>query len=184
MIIITTASGANRDDKFGIVMTLGFKWCSWTKFHFSQMCNFMLSKLISARLWWVTVDRCNPSSLYFGISEITFSHDQNGNIAWKKMDACVSIKFHVLSVLVWDCSWWRHNMETFSALLALCAENPPVTGEFPAQRPVTRSFDVFLDLRLNIRLSKQSWEWWFEAPSRPLWRHYNGILMACECSVN
>ena len=39
--------------------------------------------------------------------------------------------------------WWRHQMETFSALLALCAGNSPVTGEFPAQRPVTRSFDVF-----------------------------------------
>ena len=39
--------------------------------------------------------------------------------------------------------WWRDKMETFSALLALCAGNSPVTGEFPAQRPVTRSFDVF-----------------------------------------
>ena len=38
--------------------------------------------------------------------------------------------------------WWRHQMETFSALLAICAGNSPVTGEFPAQRPVTRSFDV------------------------------------------
>ena len=46
-------------------------------------------------------------------------------------------------------------METFSALLALCAGNSPVTGEFPTQRPVTRSFDVFYDLRLNKRLSKQ-----------------------------
>ena len=62
-------------------------------------------------------------------------------------------------------------METFSALLALCAGNSPVTGEFPAQRPVTRSFDVFFDLLLNTRLSKQSWGWWFETPSRPLWRH-------------
>ena len=47
-------------------------------------------------------------------------------------------------------------METSSALLAICAGNSPVAGEFPAQRPVTRSFDVFLDLRLNKRLSKQS----------------------------
>ena len=39
--------------------------------------------------------------------------------------------------------WWRHQMETFSALLAICAGNSPVTGEFPAQRPVTQSFDVF-----------------------------------------
>ena len=44
-------------------------------------------------------------------------------------------------------------METFSALLAICAGNSPVPGEFPTQRPVTRSFDVFFDLRLNKRLS-------------------------------
>ena len=47
-------------------------------------------------------------------------------------------------------------METFSALLAICAGNSPVPGEFTAQRPVTRSFDVFFDLRLYKRLSKQS----------------------------
>ena len=69
--------------------------------------------------------------------------------------------------------WWRHQMEAFSALLALCAGNSPVTGEFPSQRPVMRSFDVFFDLRLNGRFSKQSWGWWFETPSRPLWRHSN-----------
>ena len=45
-------------------------------------------------------------------------------------------------------SWWRHQMETFSALLALCAGNSPISGEFPAQRPVMRSFDVFFDLSL------------------------------------
>ena len=70
-------------------------------------------------------------------------------------------------------TWWRHQKEAFSALLAICAENSPVPGEFPAQRPVTRSFDVFLDLRLNKRLSKQSWGWWFETLSRSLWRHRN-----------
>ena len=40
-------------------------------------------------------------------------------------------------------------METFSALLALCVGNSPVTGELPAQWPVTRSFDVFFDLRFE-----------------------------------
>ena len=72
-------------------------------------------------------------------------------------------------------SWWRHQMETFSALLALCAGNSPVPGEFPAQRPVTRSFDVFFDVRLNKRLSKQPWGWWFETPSWSFWRHRNAI---------
>ena len=69
--------------------------------------------------------------------------------------------------------WWRHQLETFSALLAICAGNSPIPGEFPAQRPVMRSFDAFFDLRPNKRLSKQSWGWWFETPSRPLWRHRN-----------
>ena len=60
-------------------------------------------------------------------------------------------------------SWWRHQMET-------------VTGEFPAQRQVTQSFDVFFDLRLNKRLGKQSWGWWFEMPPRPLRRHMKNII--------
>ena len=78
-------------------------------------------------------------------------------------------------------SWWRHQMETFSALLALCAGNSPVTGEFPSQRPVMRSFDVFFDLRLNRPLSKQSWSWWFETPSSSLWRHRNGDNTSEHC---
>ena len=61
------------------------------------------------------------------------------------------------------------------ALLAICAGNSPVTGEFPTQRSVTRSFDVSFDARLNKPLSKQSWGWWFETPSRPLWRHSNNV---------
>ena len=48
-------------------------------------------------------------------------------------------------------------MEIFSALLVICAGNSPVPGEFPAQRPVTQSFDIYFDLRPNKRLSKQSW---------------------------
>ena len=59
------------------------------------------------------------------------------------------------------------------ALLALCAANWPITGEFPAQRPATRSFEVFCDLRLNKRLSKQSWGCWSETPSCLLWRQCN-----------
>ena len=64
-------------------------------------------------------------------------------------------------------------MEPFSALLALCAGNSQVTAVFPAQRPVTWSFDVFFDLCLNKHLSKQLWGWWFETPSCSFWRHCN-----------
>ena len=76
---------------------------------------------------------------------------------------------HTVRVL----QWWRHQMKTFSALLALCAGNSPVTGEFLPQRPVTQRFDVFFDLHRNKRSSKQLWGWWFETPSRSLWRHCN-----------
>ena len=70
--------------------------------------------------------------------------------------------------------WWRHQLETFSALLALCAENSPFPCEFPSQNPVTWRSDVYFDLRLNKRLSKQAWGWRFEMPLRSLWRHCNG----------
>ena len=57
------------------------------------------------------------------------------------------------SSIWWETSslvpWWRHQMETISELLARVG-NSPVTGDFPSQRPVTRSYDVFFDLRLNI----------------------------------
>ena len=60
-----------------------------------------------------------------------------------------------------------------STLLALCVGNSPVTSEFPSQRPVTWSFDIFFDLCLRKRLSTQLRCWWFEVPSCPLWRHCN-----------
>ena len=74
--------------------------------------------------------------------------------------------------------FWRNLMMTssngniFRVTGPLCGEFTG-PGEFPTQRPVTRSFDVFYDLRLNKRLSIQPWGWWFETPSWSLWRHNN-----------
>ena len=67
---------------------------------------------------------------------------------------------------------WNGNI---SALLAFCAGNSSVTCECPAQRPVRRRFDVFLDLRLNKRFSKQWRRWWFQTPSCSSWRHCNAL---------
>ena len=73
-------------------------------------------------------------------------------------------------------TWWCHQMETCSVLLALCAGNSPVT--------VTRSFDVLFDLRLNKRLSKQSWSWGCETPLCSLWCHCNvNKMMSTSCGV-
>ena len=60
-------------------------------------------------------------------------------------------------------TWWRHQMETFSALLAICVGNSPVT----------RSFEVSLSCALNKWFSKQSRGWWFETPTPSSWRHCN-----------
>ena len=46
-------------------------------------------------------------------------------------------------------------------------------GEFPTQKPVTRSFDVFFDLRLNKRLSKQPSGWYLSRHRG----HYDVIVM-------
>ena len=59
------------------------------------------------------------------------------------LDICWQHWFSHEDVMIWK-PWWRHQMETFSALLALCAWNSLVTGEFPSQRPVTQSFDFCL----------------------------------------
>ena len=77
-------------------------------------------------------------------------------------------------------SRWRHQMETFSALLAICTENSLVTGEFSSQMPLKRSFDVFFYLRLNKPLGKQWRRQWFETPSHSLWRHCN-VLQDAVC---
>ena len=73
------------------------------------------------------------------------------------------------------------NGNIFSVTGHLCGEFTG-PGEFPAQRPVTRSFDVLFDLRLNKGLSKQWWGWWFETLSRPLWHHRNELGQYIACS--
>ena len=76
-------------------------------------------------------------------------------------------------------------METFFALLVLCAGNSPVSGEFPAQRPVTRSFDVFFDLRMSYEIWRKDGRlitWWIETQSRISQCHY-GVIRVINWSV-
>ena len=60
--------------------------------------------------------------------------------------------------------------------MVLCVGTSPVSGEFPSQRPVTRGFETFFDLRLNKRLCKQTRHRWFETLSRSLWCHCNVFI--------
>ena len=63
---------------------------------------------------------------------------------------------------------WKH----FPITGHLCGEFTG-PGDFAHKGQRRGAFDVLFDLRLNKRLSKQSWGWWFETQSRPLWRHCN-----------
>ena len=132
-------------------------WCHSIQWNRSNNKQFILTKFshMAEIISWIYNTRVEGNNFFY-IEDISMSGWQYEN------------RIGTLGLI-----WRRHQTKTFSALLAICAGNSPVTGEFPAQRPVTRSFDVFFDLRLNKRLSKQSWGWWFETSSRSLWRHSN-----------
>ena len=82
------------------------------------------------------------------------------------------------AILIMITTW---NGDIFRVTGPLCGEFTG-PGEFPTQRPVTRSFDVIFDLSPNKRLSKQPWSWWFETSSWSLWRQCNGwaITLCCQ----
>ena len=101
--------------------------------------------------WRHPVRRCNTESL------------KTRQILKKRALCLLVLRDHMMT---------SSNGNIFRVTGHLCGEFTG-PGEFLAQRPVARSFDVFFDLRLNKRLSKQSWGWWFEMLARPLWCHCN-----------
>ena len=127
---------------------------------------------------WIRL--CGPHPVYCSVITLMSWHYKSPTtqrfLYWLKTKKIVTFRVTGVVRKFFDrvVPWWRHQMETFSALLAICAGNSPAPGEFPtAQRSVTRSFDVFFDPRLNKQLTKQSWGWWFETLSSSLWRHCN-----------
>ena len=138
--------------------------------------NKSMATSCEVALMWIPLNTCGKSTLVRVMAWHLQATDHYPNQSWPRyMSRNYVTRWQWLNSQSVFFPWWRHQMETFSALLALCEGNSPVTGEFSAQRPVTRSFDVFFDLRLNKRLSKQSWSWWFDTPSSPLWRHSNTL---------
>ena len=118
---------------------------------------------ISERLWSLNPNLADRDFTRF--CGMTFVRLMN-KVVW------IQLKIHHIEI---D-TWWRHQMETYSASLALCAGNSPAPDEFPAKRPVTQSFDVFFDLRPNRRLSKRG-----EAGDMKRHRaHYDVIVMRIQ----
>ena len=118
--------------------------------------------------WWICVSVCLLVSLSPGINKLRHYHDL--------------LTFCGIELLSF---WWNmmtsSNGTIFRVTGPLCREFTG-PGEFPAKWPVTRSFDVFFDLRLNKRLSKQPWGWWFETPLWSLWRQCNVFITDCTGS--
>ena len=81
-------------------------------------------------------------------------------------------------VFISHSTWWRHQMETFPALLALCAGNSPVISGFASNRPVTWSFDVFVDLLHNKRFGHNRDA--PETPSRSSRRYCKAQVTLCR----
>ena len=107
--------------------------------------------------------------------------DKNPALTWKPPGS-LPISILAFRVLILQTQYSQHMMTSsngniFRVTGHLCGEFTG-RGEIPAQRPVTRIFDVFFDLRLNEWLSKQSWGWWFETPSCPLCRHSKEFLFS------
>ena len=147
--------------------------CAWLLWHWSSRGQLALCNPRGRQAEWVlsTTGRVKfkkqAGFKYFKVEYLWFSRQYKQKAYTSKVDLwCRHID-------PWP--WWLHQMETFSASLDLCAGNSSTPGEFPAQRPLTWSFDVFFDLRLDKRLSKQSWGWWFETPSRSLRRHFDAL---------
>ena len=96
------------------------------------------------------------------------------SLMWMTINTTYDLLNHMQVELKQDPMMTSSNGNIFRVTGPLCEEFTD-PGEFPAQRPVTRSFDAFFDLRLNKRLSKQPWGWWFETSSWWLWLQCNAL---------
>ena len=136
--------------------------CRWFEMHWSS-CDVIVMDVKER-----TIGRSDGETLGYG------------NTLWSQALIC-----DVSATLFWVAEhimMTSSNGNIFRATGPLCGEFTG-PGEFPTQRPVTRSFDIFSGLRLNKQLSKQPWGWWFETPSWSLWRHCN-VSVVCIFTVH
>ena len=124
----------------------------------------------TGHLWWqVNIGSCNdlvPSGRYITPYGVTRSQGVKSHSLQAANTNPIKEALHNVNVV----------NSIKSNIVMMTSSNNNVWYIFPSKRPVVRSFDVFFDLRLNKRSSKQSWGWWFETLSRPLWRYCNGTV--------
>ena len=134
---------------FALLFDWARKWISLRSHHVMRKFESAIYKILRVtyiifyiififRKWLFWQSLCY---LIFFRANILAMQDKISSLMWHVMSRVI-LGLYLLNGEI--SAWWRHPMETFSALLALCAGNSPVPGEFPAQRPVTRNFDVSL----------------------------------------
>ena len=175
--LLIWASSAPLRYGIDMVTSVAFQTVVYFRYQKSVLCDCHTINSVTIDYWfqqYLILDDMKSILIFLKEASINIlSRTQSNDEHWSHEKRKIDTEKHWQVFWCNNSSWWRHQMETFSALLAICAGNLPVPGEFPAQRPVTRSFDVFFDLHLNKRLSKQWWGWWFETLRHPLWRHRN-----------
>ena len=119
------------------------------------------SNAVNVSIWWRHKGRLKNGAQFVAVIKLSSCWGSLSKTSQWRLPLIAGLSCHD------DVIKWKH----FPPYWALCEGNPPVIGEFPSQRPVTRSFDVFFHLRLNQRLCKQSRRRWFDTPSHSLWRH-------------
>ena len=157
---MSTDIGAHKYRLFGpfvlnIEIVLSGLYCTLC---FCSSCHVMIGECIKTPVLF----SFNLCCLYITCDVIYVNH---GN----------TITFIVIVIIMCPISWWRHQMETFPRYWSFVRGIHRSPLNSPDRGPVTRSFDIFFDLRLNKWLSKPSRRWWFETPSRSVWRHCNVI---------
>ena len=143
--------------------------------------NRLLAQLIHNGLPYLSVDEYGGKNIDCNVKKISLNGSTRITTFYGIWFVCYTtnnssalyIELPLIKFLLSKFQWWRHQMQTFFRVTGrFCRE---FTGHqwIPLTKPVTRSFDVFFDLRLDKRLSIQSRGWWFETPSCSLWRHCN-----------
>ena len=150
----------------------------WPIFH---SLKFILTLFASEAIRWGFLRMIAYITLFYILYVILcFWSDTNLIITYTDHSFFVADKAGIFSLGV--VMMTSSNGHIFRVTGPLCGEFTG-PGEFPTQRPLTRSFDVFFDLCLNKRLSKQTWGWWFETPPWSLWRHCNVVSYGYDSSI-
>ena len=148
--------------------------------HYGKICHYsdavmsaMASKITGVSIVCSTVcsggdQRKNQSSA--SLAFVSGTHRDNYHVDLRQYVGIISFPI-IFSTQRWHGMMTSSNGNIFRVTGPLCGEFTG-PGEFPTQRPVTRNFDVFFDLRL----SKQPWGWWFETLSWSLWRQCKGVI--------